>query len=247
MADYERYGEYNTYDGEGDEGPAPSRGVKITVKIIKWVFVLLLIFVCLMLAFRMIMSAYYPDAMEDLYYTDALKTYAKTHTVKAETQKIRVPFEREIIEIDEDGELKKGEAYNGFYYADNLIVVRDAGVLQCSLRLNKQAMADIAAYYKIPEHAFDKNAFQIKLVYQNSSSKTVLSYDPTYVETDSALFYNYMKLCFDGVDFSADDGVNWLRLEITPAGVDAEKIENRQAICVYENHSNYATFEPYDD
>ncbi len=244
MADYERYGEYNTSDEGTEEGPPPSPVIKVLVRIIKWVCILLMVFVCALLAIRMTCTGYYPDEMEELYYTDALKSYAAKHELKAETQEIRVPFEREVLEISEEDALKKGDAYDGFYYADNLIVVRDAGVLQCSLRLNKSAIEDICEAYAIPEFEFNKDAFDIKLVYRNPETEEQRVYVPSMIFCDTNGFYNYMKVCFDGVNF---EGVSWLRLEITPRGADPANVENRRAICVYENHEYNSRFDPYDD
>ena len=240
MSDYERYGEYNRGEDEEPEGPPRSRFSRVLSRTLKILIAVVLIAVCLMMAFRMVTSAYYPREMKRLYHTEALIAYAAALSEQptVETQEIRVPFECEILTADSLENATAGRSQNGYFYADNLLLVRDAGSLQCSLRLNKQAVADIALDYDVPDLTMSETAFVFAL--RDDLGRT---YQPGAILTDSALFYHYMKLCFDGVDFT---DVSWLRLEIAVTGADMDAEGHPTlAICVYENHEEYADFGSY--
>ncbi len=239
MADYELYGEYNT--GDEDRGPERGRTWKIISLILKIALGCILAGVCLTIAFRMIFSGYYPNEIERLFYTDEMRSYAATHELKAETQDIRNPFETEIIEMGEDDRVQQTESRKGYYYADNLILLRDAGVLQCSVRLNKHVIEEIAADYRLENFSFSDSAFDFRLVYKKDG--ILYSYTPTVIYSDSALMYHYMKLVFEGVTF---EDIAWYRLEITPRGADTTAEDYEQlAICIYENHEEYNHFSTY--
>lgn len=240
MSDYERYGDYDRGEDEEPEGPPRSRFSRVLSRTLKILLAVILIAACLMLAFRMIFSGYYPREMKRLYHTDALVAYAATLEGQptVETQDIRVPFESEILTVDKIEDMTAGKSQNGYFYADNLLLVREAGSLQCSLRLNQQAPKDIAAAYAVPDFTMSETAFVFTL--RDNLGRT---YEPVKILTDSALFYHYMKLCFDGLDFT---DVSWLRLEIAVAGADmTEEGHPTLAVCVYENHEEYADFTSY--
>ncbi len=246
MSDYERYGDYNE-DPNEERGPARSRGWVIFVRLLRACVICIIFGVCGILAFRMIASGYYPQETKRIHYTDALAAYATGREIYAETQGIRVPFCDEMIISGDDGRLTQSEVRDGYYYADNLILVRDGGSLQLSIRINKNNIDDIAEKYGLSDFTFSETAFTFAL-YNNkdvSENKTLVGEGlaPTYVSVDSALMYHYVKLCFDNVDF---EDVNWMRLEITPNGADTEAEGYRQlGICVYENHEGEAQFKEY--
>ncbi len=255
MSDYERYGDYND-DPDEERGPARSRPWVFLLRILRIAVLCILFGVCGVLAFRMITSGYYPNEIERIYYTEKLASYAQEHTLYTETQSIRVPFGDTLIVVGDDGRLVQSESRYGYYYADNLILERTAGSLQVSIRINKNDMEKIAAHYSLTDFAFSDDAFSFEL-YNNeciSEDKTLTGEDksykldktagdvyyPTYITTDSALMYHYIKICFDDIDF---ENVKWLRLEITPKGVDKEF--DSLGICVYENNDSESQFKEY--
>ncbi len=259
MSDYERYGEYNIDDDE-ERGPERSRLWIWLLRLLRIAAACLLAGVCLVIAFRMIFSSYYPKEMKRIHYTDSLAAYVVGRDIYAETQNIRVPFGDELLFGSDDGRLVQSESRFGFYYADNLIVVREGGSLQLSIRINKNDIKNIAAKYELTDFAFSEDAFAF-ILFDNrnlAEDKEVAGndknyilemgtggvYTPTYVKTDSAMMYHYIKICFDNVDFGED--VKWMRLDITPRGVDTEAEGYKQlGICVYENNDDNSYFKEY--
>ena len=223
MADYELYGDYN---GAGDEeqGPPPHRGVVWTARLIRFVVICILIGTCGLLLFRIFFSGYYPKEITRLHYTDALAAYAESvdGALYAETQKIRVPYE---------------DAQTGYFTADNLILVREGGALQCTVRLNRQALKDIAEAEGIEPLTMSESTFRFVL-----EDNTGGTYESSYIGLDQALMYHYVKLCFDGVNFA---GIAWMRLSITVPGVTYGEEKEPFYICVYENNDKMYTFSEY--
>lgn len=240
LSDYERYGDYDRGEDEEPLGPPPSRFGVVIKKILKTLLILLLAAACLTMVFRMIVSGYYPAEMKRLYHTEALSAYAAAagDQPTVVTQKIRVPFESEILESDEIEKAKNAKSQNGYFCAANLRVVRETGSVQFSLRMNRQALKDIAAAYGVTEITSPRDAFTFTLTDTEGRR-----YEPTVILTDEALFYHYLKLCFDGVTL---DDVAWLRVEIGVVGADMTAEEHPTlAVCVYENHGEYASFDTY--
>lgn len=240
MSDYELYSDYNRGEDEEPLGPPPSRFGVVVKRLLKTLAILVLAGACLILAFRMIASGYYPQEMKRLYHTEALTAYAAGAGTQPDvvTQKIRVPFESEILESDAIENAHNAKSQNGYFYAANLLVVRETGSVQFSLRMNHQALRDIAVAYGVDDITSPESAFSFALTDPEGNR-----YAPTAVFTDRALFYQYIKLCFDGVTL---EEVTWLRLEIDVVGADMTAAEHpRLAVCVYENNESYATFDTY--
>lgn len=240
MSDYELYGDYNRGEDEEPLGPASSRFGLVVKRLLKTLAILLLAAACLTIAFRMIVSGYYPQDAKRLYHTDALTEYASVNgeQPRVVTQKIRVPFESEILESNEIEKTRSAKSQNGYFCAANLLVVRETGSVQFSLRMNNQALKDIAAAYGVDEITSPEVAFEFVLTDTEGRR-----YSPTAVLTDEALFYHYIKLCYDGVELA---DVAWLRVEISVIGADMSIEEHPiLAVCVYENHAEYASFDNY--
>ena len=240
LSDYELYGDYNRGEDEEPAGPAPSRFGVVVKRILKTLLIVLLAGACLVMAFRMIVSGYYPRDMKYLYHTDALTAYAAGRAEQPEvvTQKIRVPFESEILEADDIEKAQNAKSQNGYFYAANLRVVRATGSVQFSLRMNNRALIDIAAAYGVDEIASPADAFTFTL-----TDPSGRHYAPTAVLTDEALFYRYIKLCYDGVSL---EDVVWLRVEIGVNGADMTAKEHPVlAVCVYENNAAHDAFDTY--
>ena len=229
MEDMERYGDYTEYE---EDIPKSKSKFVLVMKI-------LIAFVCIsvigVLAFRIILFNTYPDSMEDIYFTDNLTAYyeACDGDINAKTQMIRYPYD------DPD---------KGNFFADNLIVIEDAGELQFSVRYNLSTLETIESQYGLeglsPE---DEELFSFRLVaskYDLAEGKykeVVLADGPSYVGTDSRLMYRYFKLAFDGIDFT--NPPVWIRVEIFVKGHEDEPFG---MIPVYENNEDYAVFEDYD-
>ena len=97
----------------------------------------------------------------------------------------------------------------------------------------------------ISESGFD--AFTFRLVRNPMTEEgepVVLAENPEII-TDSLIMYRYAKLVFDGVEFGLDEGENkaeWIRLEIELVGAKKPTVF---MIPVYENHSDYSSFDEY--
>ncbi len=239
MTDYELYGDYNRGDeDEEPQGPPKSPVWTFLGRLIRIVAAVLLSVIVVTLACRIILSHWYPKSVRRLFYTEALSAYAAAGgDMSALTQEIRVPFEGEYLESD--GQTTQVQtSRNGYYYADNLIVVPGAGAVQFSIRLNKHAFEEIAAQYRLTDFQMAQDAFEFTLIDNLGNT-----YAPSAVSTASKFFYHYYKLCFDGLQL---EGVSWLRLNILPRGADTEAEDYRQlTVCVYEDNPSYNTFETY--
>ncbi|MFA5561169.1 MAG: hypothetical protein WDA00_00805 [Eubacteriales bacterium] len=223
MSDYQ-YGDYDKYEGEEEREITPFGRVASIVA--KTAAALIAVFVIGTLVFRMSFGAYYPRAMKSLYETQALALYRQSVGGEPEvlTQKIRVPYE---------------DASNGYFMADNLIVVPEAGNLQCSIRLNKRVyrlMAEAYGWEEIPKAGAEIFTF---VLYDNHGQ----AYPAGHVQMETKLYYVYYKLVFDGVDLS--EATQWCRVNIHIDGVTDTEQEPAAAIAVYENNDTYSFFEPY--
>ncbi|MBQ8372323.1 MAG: hypothetical protein IJX38_05265 [Clostridia bacterium] len=218
--DMERYGDYN----EVDEPKSKSKFFLI-MKILIFAVCFLVVGV---IVFRLILFNYYPDNIEKLQYTEALREYyyGNDGNMTVETQTLRAPY-------DDENE--------GNFMADNLLVVRDAGHLQLSIRYNN------ALYATLAEKGIDLNEdpsrrFTFRLVrdpVDNSDEAAVPEPIGTYSDcfAEEFMMYTYFKVMFDGIDF---EGVEWIRLDIYVDGA-----EEPFSIPVYENNEGYRSFDEY--
>ena len=226
MEDMERYGDYNEID------EAPSRNPVTTV--LKFVLAAVCFLVIGFLAFRIIIFNYYPREIKNLYFNDTLTAYYNSTGGDMEvlTQELRAPYD------DED---------DGNFFCDNLFVIMGAGQLQVSLRYNDAIEASFLEKYgvDISESGFD--AFTFRLVRNpltEEGEPVVLAENPEIIR-DSLIMYRYAKLVFDGVEFGLDEGENkaeWIRLEIELVGAKKPTVF---MIPVYENNSDYSSFDEY--
>ena len=148
------------------------------------------------------------------------------------TQELRAPYD------DED---------DGNFFCDNLFVITDAGQLQISLRYNDAIEASFLEKYgvDISESGFDAFIFRLVRNPLTDDGEPVLLAENPEIITDSLIMYRYAKLVFDGVEFGLDEGENtaeWIRLEIELKGAEKPTVF---MIPVYENHSDYASFDEY--
>ena len=245
MADYELYGDYNRGDDEPDEGPAPHPAIVWGARILRAACMTVLIAVCAIILVRVVAAEYYPSAMKDLAYTDPIASHLDAGgQINPVTQEISVPFE---------------SSDRGWFYADNLIVIPETGSLQCTVRINRRALETMRETYGLSELTLSDTTFRFVLennaAYEarnpdsgwdkpeGSVTCTPAEYEASAVTGDSALFYHYFKVCFDGVDLT---DVQWFRLKIYVEGVTYQSDESDlAAICIYENNDRYHTFEPY--
>ena len=234
MSDMERYGDYN----EIDEAPGGKGPLGIIIKVM---ILLVCASVAAFMIFRIALFNYYPSAMEELYYTDSLSDYL-SHSGEAvvETQTLRFPYD---------------DADKGNFFCDNLILVREAGQLQVSVRYNLSLLDQIEAQYGVRLNP-DEDIFEFSLAKTETgytAKGDVTGEVPVEqigtlrdVKHDSCLMYRYYKLSFDGVDFGLDDGtekVSWIRLEIRIKGVE---MDVPYMVLIYENHDAFSLFEEVD-
>lgn len=224
MEDIERYGDYN----EVDEAPGGSRNP--VAFILKGLIIALCLLVVGVLAFRLVLFNYYPSEIKNIYFNDELTELYKTNgTVKAETQSLRAPYD------DPDF---------ASFFADNLIIIKEAGQLQLSVRYNSSFYDSVEEKYGVrpDESATDLFTFELERVpfEESEAAYTVGALD--YCTSDSLAMYTYYKLVFDGVEFLGDDEPDWLRLKITLNGVEGAA---PYYILVFENTDEYSALGEY--
>ena len=126
-------------------------------------------------------------------------------------------------------------------------VITGVDQLQVSLRYNDAIHAIFYEKYgvDISESGFDAFTFRLVRNPLTDDGEPVLLAENPEVITDSLMMYHYAKLVFDGVEFGLDAGENkaeWIRLEIELGGTEEKTVF---MVPVYENHSEYATFDEY--
>lgn len=186
--------------------------------------------------FRIYIAEHYPEGTVRMVFTDPLAEYyeANKETFAPETQYIRFPYD---------------SADDGNFFAAGLIVVRDAGNLQITMRYNESALAKVAEFYKLSSPITpDKGLFRYTLTASHNETKDgtdFRTYEASFMEEDSAYMYRYAKLAFDGVDFN---GAVWMRVDI----YYGEEEKPFGHICIYEARAFDGesmvdmTFTPYD-
>ena len=168
--------------------------------------------------FRIRISQHYPEDTVRMVFTPALTEHYRKDPAgfRAETQHIRFPYD---------------SAEDGNFFADALIVVREAGNLQVTLRYNESTLPKVAAHYKLPATPAAKDGlfrYTLTASYnEDESGEDYRTYESAYLAEDSAYMYRYAKLAFDGVDF---EGAAWMRVDIYYG--DEEQPFGH--ICVYE-------------
>lgn len=224
MEDIERYGDYN----EVDEAPGGNKNpVAILLKG-------LIIAICLMvvgvIAFRLILFNYYPKEIKNVYFNDELTALyeANDGDIGALTQSLRAPYD------DPDF---------ASFFADNLIIIKDIGQLQLSVRYNSSIFDSIEQKYgpRLDGEAADLFTFELERVPYEGEAQAIGTLD--YSACDSMLMYTYYKLVFDGVDFLPDGESDWIRLKIT---VNAIPSADPYYILIYENTAEYSAFGEYE-
>ena len=227
MEDMERYGDYN----EVDEAPGGKKN--IIVLLLK----LSVLFVCAMvvgvLGFRVFLFNTYPDNVKNIRFTDGLKAYYSEHgEIHALTQKLRSPYD---------------DADAGNFFCDNLIVVREAGALQVSVRFNTSAIENIERELALEGLSADDADLLTFRLYKNGESENEEEHligTLTYKELSSKMMYRYYKLAFEDVDFGEGaDKIEWIRLEIFVKGQEGDK--PFAMIPIYEDNADFSYFTEY--
>ena len=228
MDDFERYGDYD--NTEEDEQPKKSIGGLI-IKIVAAVLILAVVSV---LGARIFIFNYYPDEMKNLYFTDSLTAYYNQHNgdIGALTQQLLYPYD------DND---------EGNFFCSNLIVVRDAGHLQITLRYNVSLSESMAKNYGLQDFDTENHeqfSFRLWRDGLTEGDEGCEVGRLVAVEWDSFAMYRYARLTFEGIDFAEDteEKIEWIRLEVTVDG--AKKVEPFM-ILIYENHAERKLFEEY--
>ena len=228
MSDYERYSDYNNPDDDSEELHPYPLWFRILRKAVKWLFIAICLLTVGLLLFRMSLLGWYPDSAKQLYMTPAIaEEYAKTGEVEVLIQKLLVPYESRKY---------------GFFSADNMRYIKATGSLQCSIRVNRSAYAEMSEVYKTSLAKDRDDNLSFTLYYSNGEDIN-LSYTPTHVSRETHLFYDYYKICFDGIDTS--ESLPWYRLNIHLSGVADTEAEPTACIVVYENNEEYSHFTPY--
>ena len=226
MDDFERYGDYN----EVDEPPSSGKALLI----IKIVAAVICVAVIAIIGLRLFTFNYYPKSMRTLVFTPALTEHynATGGDIGALTQNLRAPYD---------------DAKLGNFFASNLVVIKDIGELQITLRYNTSLKDTLATEYKLPDFDVNgKEAFTFRL-WRDSTEGNEDGFEVgtlTVADFDSYAMYRYFRLVFDGIDFSKDEGedkIEWLRLEIFIDG-----IKEPFMIPVYENNSDHSLFAEYE-
>ena len=224
MEDIERYGDYD----EIDEEPSGSKNPVVTL--LKILIISLCLLVVGVIAFRVILFNYYPEEMKTVRFNDELVELYNSQggEIGAITQTLRAPYD------DPDF---------ASFMVDNLIVIKNAGQLQLSVRYNSSVFDTIEEKYGIRPDKDSQDLFTFELErvpFDGGEPHKIGALD--YVGTDSKLMYTYYKLVFDGVEFLDEQTSDWIRLKIT-----LNDIPNADPyyILVYENTEEYSGFTEY--
>ena len=197
MEDIERYGDYN----EVDEAPGGNKNP--VVFFLKFLVIAICLLVVGLMAFRVILFNYYPEDIKNVYFNDELKEiyHENGGDINAITQSLRAPYD------DPDF---------ASFFADNLIIIKDAGQIQLSVRYNSSVFDVIEEKYGIRLNSSSDNLFSFELerVPFESTETAYTVGNQIYTDTDSLLMYTYYKLVFDDVEFLGEDEQDWIRLKI---------------------------------
>ena len=186
MADYERYGDYNDVDdGESGRKHPILRLLKILVSVTLFLF-------CGFLVFRLLVAEYYPRDLRKPTMTPALTAYAETHDLTLEKMKIRVPYDDNV---------------RASFIADNLVIEREAGAVQFTLRLSRDTMARLSETLGEDVGRKPDETYFVVTLYDDLGNR----YEKTDEFGRTYLWYRAVKYCFDGVDFA---GVSWIRADV---------------------------------
>ena len=225
MEDIERYGDYN----EVDEAPGGNKNP--VVSLLKGLIIAICLIVVGVLVFRLVLFNYYPKAIKNIYFNSELTALyqEKGGEIDAKTQSLRAPYD------DPDF---------ASFFADNLIIIKDAGQLQLSVRYNESVFDTVEEKYgvRLDEESADLFEFSLERIPFEESEAAYTIGELDYCESDSLLMYTYYKLVFDGVNFLPEGESDWIRLKITLRGIpDAEPYY----ILVFENTDEYSALGDY--
>ena len=186
MADYERYGDYDEIDDGNTGRKRPVlRLLKILVSVALFLF-------CGFLVFRMVVAEYYPRDLRVFRMTPALTAYAETHDLEPEKLKISVPYDDNV---------------RASFIADNLLIEREAGAVQFTLRLSRDTMMKLGETLGEDLGTKPDESYFIVSLYDDLGNR----YQKTEQIGRTVLWYRAVKYCFDGVDFM---GVSWIRADV---------------------------------
>ena len=225
MEDMERYGDYN----EVDEAPGGNKNP--VIKLLKLLVLSVCALVVGVLAFRVIMFNYYPKSVKDIYFTDKLAAYydAVGDEFYPETQSLRAPYDDPDV---------------ASFMCDNLIVIKDAGNLQISVRYNSSLFDTIEKKYGVELDPDSDNLFSFTLE-QVPGGEEGNPYEIgtlAYSHSEDKLMYTYYKLVFEDIATEEFGDGAWIRLKITLNGVEKA---NPYYILIYENSDDYNAFKEY--
>lgn len=238
MDDFERYGDYNEVDVAPKKRPV--------LKAIKYIAIILIFSIIGFLIFRIFTINHYPGTMESFHFTDTLRShYAENGgNIKVEEVELRAPYDDE----------KEGN-----FFADYVMICREAGTLQVTLRYNTSIADEFESAYGCKVDVENKDIFTFSLMYHvegTAATEFVGTGHLVYAEWDSFLMYRYVKLVFEDVDFAALDALDdkgtpeteddapisrWLALDIHVDGVQykdsktKEMVDKEFKILVYDN------------
>ena len=225
MEDIERYGDYN----EVDEAPGGNKNP--VVSLLKGLIIGICLLVVGVLTFRLVLFNYYPKAIKNIYFNSDLTALYQENNgeIGAQTQSLRAPYD------DPDF---------ASFFADNLIIVKEAGQLQLSVRYNRSVFDTIKEKYGVTLDPLSDDLFTFELErIPFEEAETALPVgELEYCVSDSLMMYTYYKLVFDGVNFLPEGESDWIRLKITLRDVpDAAPYY----ILVFESTDEYSALGDY--
>lgn len=240
MDDFERYGDYNEVDFVPKKNPV--------LRVIKWVALILVFSIIGFFIFRIFTINYYPTKMKSLYFSEDLKAHyaEKNGNIKIWTQKLKAPYDDE----------KEGN-----FFCDYLMVCREAGTLQITLRYNESLTDEFEKNYGCKVDMEDRSLFEFTLWRHDKESDTwTEAGNLVSARWDSFLMYRYVRLVFEDVDYEAlhlkDEAgeklSSWLFLDVHVDGVKYRDKKTKEwkdkefKILVYENLEQWYHFKEYE-
>lgn len=221
--------EYDYYPEEYTPRQKMKKKKTLAGRIVRWIVVLLILFVYLFLMFRIFVMSDTKTAKTFIWTDGTVAAYnADPSAFKAYTQDnsyVRYdPDTKDTFEYSYDtySGSDEDDAHYGQFHTSQFVYVPASEELQITLRYNRDAIDELLSTYRL-----DKAPAGELLCFALTDGVNYYT-DYTFL-TDSRFTYQYRRLCFTGIDL---DDVAQLQLEIYYVG-DVSKSAPYESMTVY--------------